>query len=128
MLSAKRTGLIGGVHVALLAGVCFYAYGRPYWVPVVYKLTGKRMVSDILAIYGASARTRLRLFFDAQGLPYPPERVFLLASKEEATLELWSVGGDSTQHIRTYPIQALSGNRGPKLREGDRQLRRTTLG
>lgn len=50
--------------------------------------------------------------------------VFLRAFKEEKKLELWMQPGGTGRFIlfRTYPIAATSGEPGPKLAEGDRQV------
>ncbi len=49
--------------------------------------------------------------------------VFLRIFKAERVLELWMRGqaGADYRLFRTYPIVAMSGELGPKLREGDRQ-------
>lgn len=50
------------------------------------------------------------------------ERVFIRILKEERKLELWIRGNDGKMRIfKTYPIRAMSGKLGPKMREGDRQ-------
>jgi murein L,D-transpeptidase YafK len=48
--------------------------------------------------------------------------VFLRAFKESRTLEAWIEGRDGWQLFRTWPICAASGDLGPKLAEGDRQV------
>ena len=45
----------------------------------------------------------------------------LRAFKESHELEIWLRGDQGWQLFRTYPIAALSGKLGPKLREGDGQ-------
>ena len=47
--------------------------------------------------------------------------VFLRIFKEERELELWVGKGAAYKLFRTYPVAAMSGKLGPKLREGDRQ-------
>lgn len=48
---------------------------------------------------------------------------YLRAFKESRQLELWLQAADHRwQRFRTYPIAAASGQLGPKLREGDRQV------
>lgn len=50
------------------------------------------------------------------------ERVFIRILKEERILELWIRGRDGRMRIfKKYPILAMSGTLGPKMREGDRQ-------
>jgi murein L,D-transpeptidase YafK len=47
--------------------------------------------------------------------------VFVRIFKEERELELWVGKGSTYKLFRTYPVAAMSGKLGPKLREGDRQ-------
>lgn len=59
----------------------------------------------------------------AANIEYPPKRVSLLGLKSERVLEVYS----ENQHgeyslIRKIPVCAASGTKGPKLREGDRQV------
>jgi hypothetical protein len=73
--------------------------------------------------YGPSSRARLRPFFDAAQVSYPPARVVLLGLKQEKLLEIYVTG--TNQNLRflcSYPILAASGSAGPKLREGDQQV------
>ncbi|MBC7806936.1 MAG: L,D-transpeptidase family protein [Akkermansiaceae bacterium] len=59
----------------------------------------------------------------AAGVAYPPNRVRLLAFKEEKSLEVWGANRTGAFHrLATYPIRAASGTTGPKRREGDRQV------
>ena len=86
------------------------------------RLTGKKSVSDVVQIVGEPARKRLKPYFDKANIPYPPNKITLLALKDRAKLELWAETENRPVFIRTYPIKALSGHSGPKLREGDRQV------
>jgi murein L,D-transpeptidase YafK len=63
-------------------------------------------------------------YFQAAGIPYPPERFVLLGLKRERELQLYaSGGGRPLAFVRSYAIRAASGALGPKLRWGDRQVR-----
>jgi len=66
----------------------------------------------------------LKKFFDSQDIEYPPERIFIRAFKKEQFLELWAwSSGDSVYKlIKSFSICALSGQLGPKRKEGDRQI------
>jgi murein L,D-transpeptidase YafK len=87
------------------------------------RLKGERTVGDAVAEYGDSARASLKPAFDAAGVSYPPDQVFLAAIKDEKVLELWANNHDEDLRlIREYPVLAASGHAGPKLREGDRQV------
>lgn len=47
--------------------------------------------------------------------------VFIRIFKQERELELWVKGKERYQIFRTYKVAAMSGELGPKLKEGDRQ-------
>jgi len=113
--------------LSLLAACCgvvvfFHAHGRSLWMPLMQQLAGKRTLEQAIQIYGEAADARLRGYFENAGQGYPPRRIALLALKQEAILELWDESGETPVFIHAYPIQALSGQAGPKLREGDRQV------
>ena len=82
----------------------------------------RRTVDDVTRTYGPAARARLAGDFHAAGAAYPPQSITLLVIKDTAELELWVGSESKPTYIRTYPVQALSGVLGPKLREGDRQV------
>ncbi|NUM55553.1 MAG: L,D-transpeptidase family protein [Candidatus Hydrogenedentes bacterium] len=83
---------------------------------------GKRTVADVVKQYGPAARERLRSRFDAADCLFPPARIALLAFKDSRRVELYAENDGRWSFIRDYPIVAASGNAGPKLREGDRQV------
>ena len=87
------------------------------------ELSAEKTVADRLQEYGPAARARLKPFFDAKQVPYPPARLTLVGLKAEKTLEIYAAGANQDlQFIRAYPILGASGGPGPKLREGDRQV------
>jgi len=99
-----------------------YTYARPLWVPLYRQVQGERSVQDVVQLYGKAAQERLKPFFSEAKAPYPPSHITLLAIKDEKKLELWSDEPDERFFIRSYPIKAASGDTGPKLKEGDRQV------
>ncbi len=64
-----------------------------------------------------------RLFEDA-GVQFPPAQVFLRVFKAEGELEAWasSEKGGRMERIATYKVCKMSGDIGPKRREGDLQV------
>ena len=66
----------------------------------------------------------LKREFLQAGLPYPPREVFIRIFKYERTLELWtrSMKSDSFRLFKEYKICALSGELGPKRKQGDCQV------
>jgi hypothetical protein len=80
-------------------------------------------IADRVAQYGPAARARLRPFFTAAGVPYPPARFVLLGLKQERELQVFAAGPDQElAFIRSFAIHGASGVLGPKLRQGDRQV------
>ena len=80
-------------------------------------------IADRVAQHGLAARARLAPYFAAAGVPYPPARFLLLGLKQERTLQLYAAGpGQAYAFIRSFAIGGASGELGPKLREGDRQV------
>src|SRR5215467_8438106 len=87
--------------------------------PVVQEPT----IADRVAQYGPSARERLLPYFAAAGVPYPPARFLLLGLKHERELQLYAAGPAQGLHfIRSFAVLGASGELGPKLLEGDRQV------
>jgi hypothetical protein len=83
----------------------------------------QKTVADRLLEYGGLAHARLKPFFDAKQVAYPPARITLVGFKAEKILEVYAGSTDqSLRFIRSFPILAASGVAGPKLREGDQQV------
>lgn len=82
-----------------------------------------KTVEDRIAEFGDSVRARVAPKFDAAGVPYPPTRIALLGFKRERRLEVYASATDAPwRFICSYPVLAASGQLGPKLKEGDRQV------
>lgn len=86
------------------------------------KFRGKT-VDDRLREFGPAARARWSPFFAKASTPYPPDQVALIAFKDEDRLQVYaSSSSNDWKYLREYRILAASGELGPKLREGDRQV------
>jgi hypothetical protein len=73
--------------------------------------------------YSEAVHARLAPDFKRTGIGCPPREIALVGLKQERRFEVWVSGdGTSFKHLRTYPILGASGNLGPKLEEGDRQV------
>jgi predicted small lipoprotein YifL len=80
-------------------------------------------IEDRVAQYGPTARARMRPYFAAARVPYPPTRFLLLGLKRERELQLYAAGpAQDLTFIRSFAILGASGGLGPKLREGDHQV------
>ncbi|MEW8036203.1 MAG: L,D-transpeptidase family protein [Candidatus Thiodiazotropha sp.] len=71
---------------------------------------------------GPNLEQRLKARFERVAVDYPPQRIQLIALKENRRLELWAYQNDQWRFIHDYAIFAASGGVGPKLREGDKQV------
>jgi len=91
-----------------------------YMPPI--KLPGQWTVGDILQAYGTYVTGNLNYYFNKAKVSYPPREVTLIALKQEKKLELWARDSGEFRFIRDYFIVTASGEVGPKLRQGDRQV------
>ena len=68
--------------------------------------------------------SQLRSLFADQGIPYPPQRLFIRVFKQEKILEVWvfSTVDAVFKQVKCYAVCRTSGNLGPKRREGDLQI------
>ncbi|MEO7167819.1 MAG: L,D-transpeptidase family protein [Spartobacteria bacterium] len=82
-----------------------------------------KTIQDRLVEFGETVRARLTPHFDRAGVHFPPSRLAFVAIKDARRLELWAANeGEDLRFIREYEVLAASGQLGPKLREGDRQV------
>jgi murein L,D-transpeptidase YafK len=70
------------------------------------------------------AETTIEQLFKERNLHYPASEIFLRVFKWERTLEVWvrSSTHEDFQLLKSYPICAMAGLPGPKLRRGDGQV------
>lgn len=98
----------------------YFKIGREY---IALKRAGKKTISDRLSEYGPEVDQRLTPLFQRQKVGYPPAEIVFIALKQEKMFEVHAKNPEGDfKKIRSYPILAASGNLGPKLREGDRQV------
>lgn len=106
-------------------------------LPFVQKLRGRLTSEDQVTLYGEAARARLRTIFDTtpKKIWYPPAKLLLLGLKQEGKLEIYAQSKSETgdtpgvqphssgfAYVCSYPILAMSGGPGPKLKRGDNQV------
>ncbi len=81
-----------------------------------------RSVAEVLSVYRTRVESRLKPRFVFAGVPWPPQSIKLVAIKASRQMELWAGSSEEMRFVRSYPIKGMSGEAGPKLREGDRQV------
>ena len=109
--------MLGGV--VLLTGLLFVfvpeSWLRRGWNWSIGRFF-RHTVESRLRQFGPAALARLELGFI-------PEKLDIIALKEERILELWgSRGSGKPELLKSYPVLAASGTAGPKRKEGDRQV------
>jgi hypothetical protein len=112
------------ILVGALAGVVQSSTGAGWVENLWARITHRHTVAERVDQYGVDVAARLAPRFAAAGVPYPPAELALVAFKDAHRLELYArtKPDDTWRSIRSYPVLALSGRLGPKLREGDRQV------
>lgn len=80
-------------------------------------------VAERIEQIGEAVRARVKPHFVRQRIDYPPEKLALVAVKDEERLKVYAPGpGGDWKFVMQYQIAKLSGGPGPKLREGDDQV------
>jgi hypothetical protein len=82
-----------------------------------------KTIEDRLAEFGDVVWARLAPKFAAAGIEYPPARLTFVGVKQDRVLEVYGASVDGPMRfICSYPVLGASGQLGPKLKEGDRQV------
>lgn len=123
--------LLIGLLLLVLAGAAVL-WHRPGYVSLALVWLGMEdaprndlTLEERLALIAPAATERLKPYFAAAAVPYPPSAVTLVGLKADRVLQLYAKaeGADSAwKLVHTYPIRAASGHLGPKLQEGDKQV------
>lgn len=99
-----------------------WKYGRSIYIPIFQKLKGRESVQSVINKIQGDASKRLKPYFLKSGFEDVPTAILLTAFKEEQVLELYGTDNKGWRLIKQYPFTAFSGQLGPKLREGDKQI------
>lgn len=115
--------LIAVVGAAAWA-VCTTDHGEALAGYLYAKARGGYSVDERLADLSAQVQPSWQADLAAAQVPFPPAEVSYVAFKDSRKLEVYARAQPDApwRRIRTYPILGLSGQPGPKLREGDGQV------
>lgn len=116
----KKLILILGLIVGIIA---FLNFGRSIYVPFVNKLKVKETIESRIESIQENVWNRLEKNLNLAGykMDYPKE-IILVAFKEERIFQVYAKDYNGIKIIKEYPFTAYSGELGPKLKEGDRQI------
>ena len=80
-------------------------------------------IEDRIEQFGGAVAQRLAPDFKRAGIAYPPKSLAILAFKNEMRVDLYAADAlRKPRYIRSMAIDNISGQLGPKLREGDQQV------
>ena len=98
-------------------------FGRSIYMPVINKIKGNQTVETRIDDIQVDVWDRLENNLNLAGykMDYPKE-VILAAFKEEQILQVYSKDYNGVKLIKEYSFTAFSGELGPKLKEGDKQI------
>ncbi len=119
-MKMKPRYFVLAVAVLVICAIPFRAKLQRPVISGIQLLRGKKTVADRVEQFGSVVQARLAPEFERIGVSYPPNQIILVGIKQENRLEVWI--SDPPQLLKSYPILRASGNLGPKLREGDRQV------
>lgn len=89
--------------------------------------TDEITVADRIKQIGPVVRDRIKPMFMRQRVEYPPRRLAFAVIKDEMRLKVYAsqslaADADDWRFVAQYQIAKLSGDFGPKLRNGDKQV------
>lgn len=90
-----------------------------------FSIAGARATpSERVEAAEAKQREAIKAAFKRAGAAYPPREIFIRAFKKEAELELWARAreGEGLVLIERFLLCKMSGELGPKARQGDKQI------
>ena len=111
----KRISIILILFISLLL---FYKLTRPIWHPIKVKFSGAQTEEQTVQ---RIAKATISNDQSLASIP-TPQKLSILAFKEERQLEVWDSSQEKPVLLKTFPFTAFSGTLGPKLREGDGQI------
>lgn len=85
-------------------------------------LGSRNTVKSIRKRYGDAVYQRVQSDLQGAGFNSYPEKLCLIAIKEEQVLEVYGLLNKKWELIKCYPFTDYSGVLGPKLKQGDRQI------
>jgi murein L,D-transpeptidase YafK len=107
----------------ILVAILFVKYGRSIYMPIINKIKGSETVESVIEKIHNQAAERLKNELLAAGFEneFPDELIFV-GLKKERIFQVYAKNSEGTKLIKEYPFTAFSGELGPKLKEGDKQI------
>ncbi len=112
------------VLVAMVCGTLAVEPVRIFGQFMLTQLVGGYTVEARLEQYSDKVQAQLTSAFSAAGVSYPPQQLAVLAFKDAKVVQLYAKNNQAQpwRWLKNYPIVKASGELGPKLQEGDKQV------
>ncbi len=91
-------------------------------MPFVNKVKPSETVESVVYKIGDKVSSNLEKDLQSIGLQSFPQKITILAFKEEQVLQVYAHVQESKLLLKEFPFTATSGQLGPKLKEGDKQI------
>lgn len=90
---------------------------------LIIKPGKNRVLKDVISQLEKEKYDEVKELFIMEDLSFPTDSLRFLAFKSERSVEMWAKEKDGKySFIKEYKLTAISGNYGPKLKQGDRQI------
>ncbi|WP_299105392.1 L,D-transpeptidase family protein [uncultured Tenacibaculum sp.] len=110
------------LFIALAGLFVFFKEDSSFYQPLVAKIKGKETVKSIVEKHEKSVFEELEPNLTKIGLGTFPDKISILIFKEERKMQLLGWRNGFWYFIKEYKFTGFSGEIGPKLVEGDRQI------
>ncbi|MCB1179554.1 MAG: L,D-transpeptidase family protein [Leptospiraceae bacterium] len=85
--------------------------------------SGKKTHEQVIKNLKPKWEEKLNQKLSDKNISFPPEKITIIGLKEDKIIEVWALNKENIQtKILEYRVLAASGNKGPKLKEGDKQV------
>lgn len=92
-------------------------------MPLISQVKGRETVESVASQIQTEVWNRLQPNLNAAGYKQGyPRKIILVAFKEQQQLQVYANDNNEIKLIKEYPFTAYSGQLGPKLQQGDRQI------
>ena len=103
--------------------ISFLMFGKSIYTPTINKMRGKETVNSRVTHIEDKVWNRLKVNLGLAGYKMDyPKQIIIAAFKEEQKLQVYAKDINGIKFIKEYPFTAFSGELGPKLKEGDKQI------
>jgi murein L,D-transpeptidase YafK len=114
--------LILTIGVAMMI-IGFLVFGRSVYMPILHKIKGRETVESRIDNLEHEVWKRLESKLISVGFKTDfPQEIVLVAFKKEQILQVYANTDNGVTLLKEYPFTAYSGELGPKLKKGDRQI------